>query len=122
MKQEKILVPGIAVRVFPLIDPVSVDDDHAFLGLPEDFRQLRTVNIFAVDDIPQYVSSPYRRQLIRIPYDDKSGSRSDRTDQPVHQKQDYHRRFIHNDRIVFQRVFFRPAKSHAIFAFRKIVF
>ena len=86
----------------PTEDTVGKSHDPTVLGLPESHLQTGHGEEFGIDQILQHVSRTDRRQLVRVPHQEKMSLRRDGPDQSGGQAQVEHTGFIHDHKIAGQ--------------------
>ena len=83
---------------------MSVDDDPAFLGLPEDLCEAGDRHQTGGDDVGEHLPRPDRRQLVDVADKNERGIERDGFDQRRHQWHVDHRRFVDHHDVGLQRL------------------
>ena len=76
------------------------------LRLPEDLLQSDYRDAASIDQIPQQVSSPYRGQLIAVPYQNDTAVQLQRPKQMLKQQHIHHGHFVHHKHLAVQWILF----------------
>ena len=104
--KEKIIVLYIKIRIFSVINCVSISYNQTRPRLSENLPKHYRIISLAAYNITKNIPRSDRRKLIRISYKEKSCTGFYRLTKCIHKKNINHRRFIHYNYICIQRIVF----------------
>ena len=111
--QEEEVPGGVPqLRKIPLVYPVGVHHNQAFLSLAENLRQPDGRNTAAAEHIPEGETRPHGRQLIRVAYQNQTAVLGNGLQKSVEQGNVHHGHLIHNHHLGLQGIGAVPEEEH----------